>query len=122
MQHVADLMTVAPLVTTEPEITIGDALKLMYARSVSHLLVTAEDTLVAVLCACELERADTRAPVATFLPRARLITTTPDTTAWIAAGTLPLAGGGRDTGGGSSGADDGSPSATSNARLSTTFA
>ena len=64
MKSVADVMT-RYLFTVAPLTTVRLARQLTRERGVRHLLVTAEDELLGVLCACDLNAAsDASAPVA----------------------------------------------------------
>lgn len=105
MKRVADVMT-RYLFTVAPLTSVRLAQQLSRERSVRHLLVTAQDELLGVLCACDLSGVDDlSAPVARHM-RANPFTTSPRVTLDEAAsimrafriGCLPVEDGGRVVG------------------------
>jgi CBS domain-containing protein len=62
MMLVAQAMNRAP-VTVPPDALVCDAADLARRTGADHLLVLDEDTLVGILCACDLREADPEEPV-----------------------------------------------------------
>ena len=105
MKSVADVMT-RYLFTVAPLTSVRLARQLSQERGVRHLLVTANDELLGVVCACDLNGAeDVAAPVAKHM-RANPFTTNPCATVEDAAvimrvfriGCLPVEQNGRVVG------------------------
>ena len=58
MQHVAEIMAKSPLLTIEPSVRVAQALRLIGEHDVSHLIVIEGQTLLGVVCICDLDGAD----------------------------------------------------------------
>lgn len=77
-ETISDLMT-WPAVAVRPGVSSATALRLMEDAEMHHLLVTLDNELVGILCACDLAAAPSDAPVATAMTRS-LVAVDPDAT------------------------------------------